>query len=127
MKFNILISFIIIIIFNCTGTNLRNYPIKISPNMNPSPEYAEFGTTITKAGLFYHRDSTILYIGDAELKRTGKSCAHSIVYLLALGDSSIDTARVNGAITKVGMIELQTTSYLGAGYHIHCTIIRGDK
>lgn len=127
MKFNIPISFLVLFTIHCSGINLRNNPIKVSPNMNPSSEYAEIGTVISKGGFFYHQDSSILYIGEADLNRTGRSCAQSFFYLLAFGDASIDAARVNGAVTKIGIIEQQTTAILGTVFHRHCTIIRGDK
>jgi hypothetical protein len=127
MKFFISALFCLLLFLNCTGINLRNSPVKFSPNMNPSSEYAEIGTVISKGGFFYHHDSTILFIGEHNLVNTGRSCARSFFYLLSIGDASIDTARVNGAVTKVGIIEQETSSYFGFFYHEHCTIIRGEK
>jgi hypothetical protein len=46
--------------------------------------------------------------------------------LIGIGDSSIDSAKVEGAISQIGMIEQETVAILGAGYHRHCTILRGE-
>ena len=108
---------------SCTGINIANRYIS---NMNPVPENADIGSLLLKGGLFYHSESNIIFNGNANLKRTGRSCSESFIYLIGVGDSSIDSAKVNGAISQIGIIEQETISILGAGYHRHCTILRGE-
>jgi hypothetical protein len=118
----VLISFILFM-NACTGINVANRYVS---NMNPVPENADIISLFLKGGLFYHSESNIIFNGNANLKRSGRSCSHSFAYLIGIGDSSIDSAKVEGAISQIGMIEQETVAILGAGYHRHCTILRGE-
>jgi hypothetical protein len=66
-------------------------------------------------------------IGDQNVRsiKTGKACAHSILGIVAVGDASIRKAKQNGGITKVALVDHQTTNvlYIYGGY---CTIVTGE-
>lgn len=56
--------------------------------------------------------------------KTGEACAMSILGLIATGDASIDTARRNGGITSISIVDEKSTQILGL-YASHCTIVHG--
>lgn len=56
--------------------------------------------------------------------KTGEACASSILGLIATGDASIDTARRNGGITSISIVDEKATSFLGI-YASYCTIVHG--
>jgi hypothetical protein len=116
---------VLFITSSCTGVNLRSWPLPISPNTHPSESYAH-GTVFFKGGIFYHTDSNVLYSGSGKLEKTGRSCSHSFLYLVAFGSSRIYDAKVDGAVSSVGMIEEEVLAILGGFYHRHCTIVMGE-
>ncbi len=56
--------------------------------------------------------------------KTGKACASSILGIIATGDASIDTARRNGGITSISIVDEEMTNILGL-YATHCTVVHG--
>jgi len=56
--------------------------------------------------------------------KTGEACAASYLGIIATGDASIDTARRNGGITSISIVDEKMTSILGL-YVTHCTIVHG--
>ena len=56
--------------------------------------------------------------------KMGEACASSILGIIATGDASIDTARRNGGITSISIVDEKTMSILGI-YVQHCTIVHG--
>lgn len=117
--FALMFSFFLIC---CTGINLR---IPMSPNTHPLPEYGK-GTAILRGGLLYHKENSASHIRKYSPTAIGRACSHSFFYLIALGSSSIDAARLEGAVSKVTLVE-QEVMAIGAGlYHRHCTIVIGE-
>lgn len=94
--------------------------------MNPSPAYAHPGV-LWRGGLFYHYHTNVIFTGDGKIIRKGRACSHSFFYLFALGDSRIDTAKVNGGVSVPAFIEQETLAVLGFFYHRHCTIVLGES
>lgn len=56
--------------------------------------------------------------------REGRSCASSILGIIATGDASIEAARRAGGISQISAVDEETTSVLGV-YASYCTIVRG--
>ncbi|MDX1957697.1 MAG: TRL domain-containing protein [Leptospiraceae bacterium] len=125
MSYSCIAWLIIFTMLNCTGMNMRNWPIEFSPNTHPSSEYSKFPTNF-KGGVLLHNYTNILYSSNAKLKRRGKACAASYLYLIALGDARIDTAKVNAGVSSPAIIEQETFSVLGFVFHRHCTIVVGE-
>ncbi len=60
--------------------------------------------------------------------KTGTACVTNILFLFALGDSSVEAARKNGDITKVAFVD---TSYNDFWFYYPffqkgCTIVKGE-
>ena len=56
---------------------------------------------------------------------TGKSCAYSIMGLVAWGDASINTAKNAGQIKQVASVDFNTVNVL-AIFGSFCTVVRGN-
>lgn len=56
--------------------------------------------------------------------KTGEACASSILGIIATGDASIDTARRNGGITSISIVDEKVMSILGI-YASYCTVVHG--
>ena len=56
--------------------------------------------------------------------KSGEACAMSILGLIALGDASITTARKNGGIQSVSVVDVKFTNILGL-YATYCTVVYG--
>ena len=56
--------------------------------------------------------------------RMGEACTSSYLFLVAVGDSSIETARRNGGITLITSVDQRIESFLGI-YGKYCTVVRG--
>ena len=56
--------------------------------------------------------------------KTGEACAMSILGIIAVGDASIDTARRNGGITSISIVDEKHTQILGL-YASYCTVVHG--
>ncbi len=56
--------------------------------------------------------------------KTGQACATSVLGLVATGDASIETAKINGGITNVATINYQVNNVLGL-YGTYCVIVTG--
>ena len=120
------LGLLVFVFCQCTGINLRTSAIPHSPNTHPFPEYAE-PDLLYRGGYFYHSASNIIFSGPARIERKGRACSHSFLYLLALGDSKIDSAKVNGGISEPALIEQEIVAFLGFFYHRHCTIVLGES
>ncbi len=57
--------------------------------------------------------------------KTGKSCATSILGLVATGDASIETAARQGGITKISYVDGQSTTILGI-VATYCSEVHGE-
>jgi TRL-like protein family len=121
-----IISVILLFMFSsCTGINLRSWPYPLSPNTHPIESYSE-GGVLLKGGVFYHTSSSVKYSGSAKLNKRGTACSYSFLYLVAFGSSRIYDAKVDGAVSWIGMIEAEVLAILGGAYHRHCTIVVGE-
>lgn len=56
--------------------------------------------------------------------KVGRACAKNILGLVGSGDSSIDTAKKNGGITKVLSVDYDIETYLLFG--TVCTVVSGQ-
>ena len=57
-------------------------------------------------------------------EKTGESCSHNILGIVAFGDSSISSAKKQGGIEKVSYFDMEIVNVLGA-YGKVCTIVKG--
>ena len=115
----------VLFLWNCTGINLRTYPFPFSPNTHPVQEYGHL-TVLGKGGAVYHKNYSIESVGTYPVKRQGRACNHSLFYLVAFGDSSIESARIEGAVSRVAFIGHEVLSLFGIIYHRHCTVVTGE-
>lgn len=56
--------------------------------------------------------------------KEGRACAENILGMVILGDSSINTAKKNGGITKVSSVDKEIEQYVVYGKA--CTVVRGN-
>ena len=61
----------------------------------------------------------------AKAKRTGRACSYSILGLIAIGDSSIDTAKKTGKVKRVASVDREIFSVLSL-FNQNCTIVTGN-
>ena len=66
----------------------------------------------------------VMATGEAAGNRIGKACSNSVLYTIAMGDSSVETARRNGAITNIVSID-ETFENILFIYAKSCTVVRG--
>ena len=57
--------------------------------------------------------------------KTGKACATSILAMVAQGDASLETAKANGGITQVALVDHTSKNILGI-WGEYCTIVKGS-
>ena len=119
------IPLILPFLFSCTGINMRTWPIPVSPNTHPVQDYGKL-TVLFKGGGVWHDNNVHKHLGSGKFERKGRACSASYLYLVALGDSSIETAKSDGAVSDVAMVEQEVFSILGGLYHRHCTIVLGE-
>ena len=60
--------------------------------------------------------------------KTGTACVNNVLFLVAIGDSSIEAAKRNGEITKVAFVD---TSYNDFWFYYPffqkgCTVVKGE-
>ncbi len=81
---------------------------------------------------FFDYKSTTSYSIDNSVKikplKTGTACVYNILMFVALGDSSVETARRNGDITKVAFVDTTYSSFwLNLPYFQKgCTVVKGE-
>jgi hypothetical protein len=118
---------IVLFLINCTGLNTGFLMYNFS-NTNPTPVYAHELAMRFHGGFVYHNNTIPGQIGNAETDSKGKSCQMAVLYTVSWGDSSIEGAKKNGGITKVGAIDYQQFGILGGYlYHAFCTTVYGSK
>jgi len=61
----------------------------------------------------------------AAATKTGKACATSILTMFATGDASVETAKANGGITQVAVVDHSAKNILGI-WGEFCTIVKGS-
>jgi len=57
--------------------------------------------------------------------KKGRSCARSILGIVATGDASIESAKQRGGITTVASVDHDSMSVLGV-YSRFCTLVAGE-
>lgn len=57
-------------------------------------------------------------------KKTGRACGYGVL-LFSFGDTSLETARKDGEITRIALVEYETYNTLGI-YAKLCTIVKGE-
>jgi hypothetical protein len=81
------------------------------------------------AGFIYNswkdRDPISRVDNSIAASRSGQACVHNVLGLVATGDSSIDSAKKNGNITKVTHVDRNFMSVLGF-YAEGCTVVYGN-
>lgn len=125
LKSLLFICFMTIWAVQCTGTNIM-YTSGLSPNTNPTKDYA-IGMMVTKGGGLFHEAIIPGPIGDnAEKVVTGRACSKSILWLVSFGNSSIEAAKADAKITKVASIEYEQLGVSTYIYHKFCTVVTGS-
>lgn len=121
-----LMTFFLPLLMNCTGWNAF-VTFGQWPNTNPAKEYAYPLHTLGLGGIVYHKNNVPGAIGmnTKEGIVTSQVCAMSLLGLVAVGDTSIETTKKAKNITKVAAIEYEQTAFLGFVYHKFCTIVHG--
>ncbi|TGK08761.1 TRL-like family protein [Leptospira fletcheri] len=111
----------------CTGINYL-YMVGITPNTNPTKDYANLFYLYAKGGAIIHSGTVPGSIGrNAEGKLSGSSCSYNIMRFISYGDSSIEAAKAKGKISRVAAVEYEQFAVLGIGYHSFCTIVFGSS
>lgn len=116
---------VIILNFDCTGFNIAEP--NLTTSTNPTPEYAilkGFG----RGGYFFHNNSIPGQLGNnvGEKLATGESCSRSALWLFSWGDSSIESAKMNGSIKRISSVEYKQLAIFGFIYHRFCTKVIGS-
>lgn len=119
----ILLAVSALILSGCTGINVMTSGGMT--NTNPAREYAHGYYTIYRGGGIIHMNTAAGQITGQPTTKKGEACSHSVLWLVAFGDSSIEAAKEAGQITKVGAIDHQVLGVLGFVYHRHCTVVSG--
>ena len=117
-------SFVALFALSCTGINLG--ASMGGPNTHPAKPYAYLYHRYT-AGAVVHRNVVPGQLGGQALAlRTGQACSHSVLWAIAWGDSSIETARREGEIEGIASVEHEVFAALGFLYNRHCTLVSGE-
>ncbi len=76
---------------------------------------------------FWYTDvkSGDLITESAKGTKMGQACSETILGLVAMGDSTIETAMKSGKITKVTHVDYTANSILGF-YGKYCTVVHGN-
>ncbi len=76
-------------------------------------------------GAFYTEGVLPVAAADGAGDKEGRACMESILGLVATGDSSVDTAKKNGGITRVTSVDYEVENVLGV-IGKYCTVVRGS-
>ena len=98
------------------------------PNMNPAQPYGVSSVVYNRGGFLYHSHSVPGQVGrNAKSEKTGTVCSTAILNLVAMGDSSLETAKANGGITKIASVQYDVTHiFILPVYFEHCTVVTGE-
>jgi hypothetical protein len=82
---------------------------------------------VTSGALFSSWNDTISGVSDnsVQVSKTGEACATNILGLVATGDSSVETAKMNGRINKVAYADTTYLNVLGL-FQKGCTVVKGQ-
>lgn len=122
----LLLFFAILFISNCTAANYWNLYNPTS-NTNPTPEYNNPNYLLMKGGYFFHLNKIPGGIGsNVESKFSGKTCSHSILYLVSFGDSSLEAAMKEGKLQTIASVSYEQFAIFSFMYHRFCTTVTGE-
>ncbi len=76
-------------------------------------------------GALYTEGSLPIAAADGAGDKEGRACMESILGLVATGDSSVETAKQNGGITRVTSVDYEVENVLGV-IGKYCTVVRGS-
>ncbi|GIU70518.1 MAG: hypothetical protein KatS3mg002_1754 [Candidatus Woesearchaeota archaeon] len=129
IKKNIII-FISFLFIGCQ-TDVNIYTDVINPRSNTNPLKAQgfipyLGYGWARGGWLFLKRSFPGQTGNAQAIKRGVSCQRSILWLVSIGDSSIETAKKNGNITKIASVDYEILDVLSIIYHRVCTIVQGE-
>ena len=124
-KILILILTITLLLSNCSAVNY--WSIYTSSNdTNPTTEYSNPYHVFLKGGFLFHLSHYPGQVGqNVQAIYSGESCSHSILNLVAVGDSSIDRALKNGHLKKIASISYEQFGVF-LFYHRFCTTVTGE-
>ncbi len=110
---------------NCSAVNY--WSIYTSANdTNPTKEYSNPYHIIFKGGYLFHLNHSPGQVGNnVQAIYSGESCSHSILNLVAFGDSSIDKALKNGHLKKIASVSHEQFGVF-LFYHRFCTTVTGE-
>ncbi|MDV6236504.1 TRL-like family protein [Leptospira ellisii] len=127
LKSLLAICFVAIWAVQCTGANLLHTNWGLTPNTNPTKDYANLNYVLVKGGAIVHSGTIPGPVGhNAESSSTGSACSRNILGLVAFGDSSIEAAKAQGKIAKVANVDFEQFAVLGVVYHSFCTVVTGS-
>ncbi|PJZ68979.1 hypothetical protein CH373_04340 [Leptospira perolatii] len=113
----------------CTGWSL---PASVAPRVNTHPiaGASNPGQALVRGGILYQQ--TTYWSGDQSVisanSKSGESCSKSILSVIAIGNSGIESAMKEGSIEEVSLVEYSQSAVLGGIlYHSFCTIVWGNK
>lgn len=82
-------------------------------------------TTNSGMGIFYAEvTEPVMYANGVAHSKTGEACQESFFSLISIGDSSVEKAKQNGGIVKVGSVNLTKKNV--AVYGRTCTVVKGE-
>jgi hypothetical protein len=122
------IACLLLLVFfsNCSASNYWNL-YNSTNNTNPAPEYSNPNFLLLRGGYFFHLNKIPGGIGNnAEAKLSGRSCSHSILYLVSIGDSSIESTTGEAKIKKIASVSYEQFAILAFVYHRFCTTVTGE-
>ncbi len=83
---------------------------------------------LLRGGGVYHKNTTPGQLGNniGEKLLVGESCSLSVLWLISWGDSTLESAKENGGIQKVGVIDRKSKSVFYRLYYEECIIVWGE-
>ncbi|MCB1307797.1 MAG: TRL-like family protein [Leptospiraceae bacterium] len=83
------------------------------------------GSGFGPQGGLFSKTSIGVYATEVNAPKTGEACAFHVLGLVAVGDGSTESAALNGGISNIKSIDLESLSVLGL-YGQLCTVVKGD-
>ena len=84
----------------------------------------DISTNSGRGAIFTEVKEPVAFSNGVSSTKTGEACQESYFGLVSTGDSSIETAKQNGNITKVASINLEKKNVLVYGRT--CTVVKGE-
>jgi hypothetical protein len=124
----LIIVFLLVGSYGCTGINLWSSYYKTSGTTNPTPDYAN-PTIILRGGGVLHRNTVAGALGKEKKGQLykGEACSWSVLWIIAGGDSSLMAAKNKAGIDFIHYSEYKQEAVFGFFFHSFCTILVGTK